>query len=194
MGDLRSAFSRHRHRLRRPRRDRLPREISRGRDPGPQQHQVRIHPCRVSRPPMPSAWWWPAGLPTSWARARHSPLPSACGASRPCCRARRFRSSPSQWPCFCSAWARRQTFPPASRPSLSGFPSASARWPPASSTPAPISATSPSRLLCRSSSPSSPGAEPLWSPALWASSGWSPGYSYIGGRSSTAASPKQNWI
>ena len=53
-------------------------------------------------------------------------------------------------PCFCSAWAKRRTFPPASRRWPSGFPSGSARWLRESSTPAPMSATLWCRWWCRS--------------------------------------------
>ncbi len=115
------------------------------RDPGPQQHQVRIHPRRVSgglrhRHGGGRRTDRQAGH-AQGIRHRHLPL-ERCGhaAGR-----WHFRSSLSASPCFCSAWARRPTFLPASRLSPSGFPSASARWPPESSTPAPISATSRSR-------------------------------------------------
>ncbi len=80
----------------------------------------------LTRSARASATWssWPSGAFRPW--ATRWPIPCWSSASRA-----------SAW-----AWANPATFPPPSRPWPSGFRRASARWPPASSTPAPMSAPS----------------------------------------------------
>ena len=105
--------------------------------------------------PMRSACWLPGGLWTRSARASATWSSWLSGA---------FRRWATRWPTPCwssalrvSPWdsANRATSPRPSRPWPSGFRRASARWPQASSTPAPMSAPSWLRSSC-------PGHAPLW--------------------------------